>query len=95
MNRGQRPRAIEHGQLRGVAPIRFHSITRPTRNQGRRDDIARHALCDECPLELKAARPRFVTALHGPLAPQPLYKSQNRRRIGRERVKGGRPLTRQ
>jgi len=41
---------VQHRELGGVAPIRFDPIARASRNQGRRDHIARNALGVQVPL---------------------------------------------
>lgn len=65
MNRRERAGAIEHGELHGVSSIRLNAIARSPRNQSGGDDLARHSSQRERPLQLKAARSRFITALDG------------------------------
>ena len=57
VNRGEGPGAIEHGELRGIASIRLHSIARPSRNECRRDDVAGDRAGLERAAQLEPARP--------------------------------------
>jgi hypothetical protein len=66
VNRSQGAGPDEHGQVPRIASIGCDPIARPARNQRRRDDLARHLVRRQKPLQLEAARPRFVAALHRP-----------------------------
>ena len=84
---GERTRAVEDGELGGIAAIGFDAVTGATRNQGGRDDIARHAVRGEGALQFKATGACFVAALDGcAAAPQAVDEATNRRSVGAERM---------
>ena len=64
VNRGQRAGAIEDRELAGIAAIGLDAIAGPPRNQRRRDDVTRDAVRGQRPLQLEAAGPGLVAALH-------------------------------
>jgi hypothetical protein len=75
MNRREGARSIQDRQLRGVATIGLHAIAGATGDQGRRDDVARHLVRGQGPLELKAHTGRLVTTAHRALPPQALHEA--------------------
>lgn len=95
VNRGQRARAIEHGQVARVTAVGLNAVTCAARDQGWRDHVAANTVHRQRPLQLEPTRARLVTALHRTLALDPLHESENRRRLGRQTVQRGRPLPRQ
>ena len=56
VNRCQRTRVIEHGEVTRIASIGLDTVTGPPRNEGRGDDVARDALGGERALQLEATR---------------------------------------
>jgi hypothetical protein len=65
VNGGERTGAIQDRELTGVAPVRFYPVARAPRNQGRRNHVAVNAAARQRALQLEAAWPRLVAALHG------------------------------
>ena len=57
VNGGEGARAIEDGELPGIAPIGLNPIAGTTRNERRGDDVAGNVAPDEESLQLEAARP--------------------------------------
>jgi hypothetical protein len=66
VNRRQRSRAKQHGELPGVAPVGLDAITGPAWDQCRRHDLAGNPLRAHRALQLEAAGAGFVTASDGP-----------------------------
>jgi hypothetical protein len=83
MDGGQRPRAIQNGELCGISTIRFDPHTGAPRNEGRGNHVARHVARLKKSLQLEAARARFVAAPHAPTAADAIDKSTDRSEIRR------------
>ena len=66
---GQRAGAIQHGQLRGVAPVRFDPVAGASWDESWGNDLTRDPARRKKPVELESARPGLVTAVDGPLLP--------------------------
>jgi hypothetical protein len=92
---GERARAIQHGELAGIATIRLDAIAWSARNQRGRDDIARDPVSGQRALEFEATGPGFVAALNGPGASHALDEAEDCRDIGDQLMNGWRPLARQ
>ena len=60
VNGRQRAGAVEHRELAGVAAIGFDPVARAPRNQRRGDHVTGNPVRRERPLQLEAARARFV-----------------------------------
>jgi len=73
---GEGARAIEDGELAGIASIRFDAIAWPAQDQRRCDHITRNVVPGQRALELKATRSCFIAALNRSGA-QRLDESQN------------------
>jgi hypothetical protein len=95
VNRGQRARAIEHGELPGIATISLDAIARTPGNERGRDDVTPDVVRRQRTLQLEATRARFVTAADGSLAAEAFDEPEDRRTIGCQRMQRRRALARQ
>lgn len=84
---GQRTRPIEHRQLGCIAAVRLDPITGASRDQRRRNHLARNTCTVQRPLQFKPTRASLVAALDTPHpALHVLDEPKNRRAVRRQRL---------
>src|SRR5687767_12643078 len=65
VNGGQRARPIQDRELTGITPVGLNPVAWSARNQRRSNDLARHPLSGQRPLQLEATRAGLIAAPDG------------------------------
>jgi hypothetical protein len=95
VNRRQGAGTVENRELPRITPIRLDAIPWASRNQARRDNVARHLAGGQPALQFETTGTGFVATPDGTLASEAAHEPPDRGEIRRQRMQRRRLLPRQ